>query len=184
MEEKNFVCSNCGAAHPLAEAFTMNGKLVCEDCILRYTHICESCGKRVWDTETVSDGYIVVCQSCYENRYTRCCECDRIIPSESAYYDNDEEEPYCYNCWERTVRPIHEYSYKPTPIFYGDGPRYFGVELEIDNGGKDNYAANHILDVANEMAEHLYIKSDGSLDCGMELVSHPMTLDYHMRYMP
>ena len=28
----------------------------------------------------------------------------------------------------------------------------------------------------------LYIKSDGSLDDGMELVSHPMSLDYHKSY--
>lgn len=27
--------------------------------------------------------------------------------------------------------------------------------------------------------EHIYIKSDGSLDDGMEIVSHPMTLEFH-----
>ena len=41
-----------------------------------------------------------------------------------------------------------------------------------------------ILNVANENAQNLYIKSDGSLDCGMELVTHPMTLQYHMEQMP
>ena len=161
----------------------MNGKYICEECLQAYTHVCESCGNRVWDADTVSDGNIVICRSCYESRYTHCCECNRLILSESAYYD-DDEEPYCHNCREQTMRPIHEYSYKPIPIFYGDGPRYFGVELEIDNGGKDHYAANHILNAANGNAEHLYIKSDGSLDCGMELVTHPMTLDYHMNFMP
>lgn len=183
MDNTTFVCSNCGAVHLLTEAFSMNGKYICEECLQAYTHVCESCGNRVWDADTVSDGNIVICRSCYESRYTHCCECDRLILSESAYYD-DDEEPYCHNCWEQTMRPIHEYSYKPIPIFYGDGPRYLGVELEIDNGGKDHYAANHILNAANGNAEHLYIKSDGSLDCGMELVTHPMTLDYHMNFMP
>ena len=28
----------------------------------------------------------------------------------------------------------------------------------------------------------MYIKGDGSLDDGMELVSHPMSLDYHKNY--
>lgn len=183
MDNTTFVCSNCGAVHSLTEAFSMNGKYICEECLQAYTHVCESCGNRVWDADTVSDGNIVICRSCYESRYTHCCECDRLILSESAYYD-DDEEPYCHNCWEQTMRPIHEYSYKPIPIFYGDGPRYLGVELEIDNGGKDHYAANHISNAANGNAEHLYIKSDGSLDCGMELVTHPMTLDYHMNFMP
>ena len=36
-----------------------------------------------------------------------------------------------------------------------------------------------LLEIANEGDEHIYIKSDSSLDDGMELVSHPMTLDYH-----
>jgi len=161
----------------------MNGINVCENCILEYTYICDSCGQRVWEWDTISDDHITICRSCFTNRYTRCCECDRLVPSDSANFD-DDEEPYCHNCWEQTTHPIHEYNYKPAPIFYGDGPRYFGVELEIDEGGKDSYAANHILGVANGMAEHLYIKSDGSLDCGMELVTHPMTLDYHMNYMP
>ena len=32
--------------------------------------------------------------------------------------------------------------------------------------------------------EHIYIKHDGSLDDGLEIVTHPMTLSYHMSEMP
>lgn len=31
--------------------------------------------------------------------------------------------------------------------------------------------------------ENIYIKSDGSIDDGFEIVSHPMTLDYHLNEM-
>jgi hypothetical protein len=80
---------------------------------------------------------------------------------------------------------IHDYSYKPAPIFYGDGSRYFGVELEVDEGGCDEDNAEEILDIANNFHEdRLYIKKDGSLNEGMELVSHPMTLAYHKNIMP
>ncbi len=73
------------------------------------------------------------------------------------------------------------YSYKPTPIFYGRGKRFLGVELEIDRGGKDTYNAQELLDIANTVDEQrLYIKTDSSLDEGLELVTHPMTLDYHL----
>ena len=32
--------------------------------------------------------------------------------------------------------------------------------------------------------EHIYIKHDGSLEDGMEIVTHPMTLGYHLAEMP
>ena len=61
---------------------------------------------------------------------------------------------------------------------------HFGVELEIDEGGTVNSNAQKLLDIANANAENLYIKTDGSLDEGLELVTHPMTLEYHLNEMP
>ena len=57
------------------------------------------------------------------------------------------------------------------------------MELEIDNGGKDGENARTLKDIANVRNEHIYIKSDGSIDDSFEIVSHPMTLDYHMNTM-
>ena len=73
---------------------------------------------------------------------------------------------------------------KPNPIFYGEGNRYFGIELEIDGAGRDDDFAEELLDIANARAELLYIKTDGSLDDGMELVSHPCTMNYHINEFP
>ena len=67
-------------------------------------------------------------------------------------------------------------------IFYGDSKCYFGVELEIDGAGRDSDNADEILAIANRDEEHIYIKSDGSLDDGMEIVTHPMSLDYHKQF--
>jgi hypothetical protein len=92
---------------------------------------------------------------------------------------------YCSECYHDEVdrnRSIHDYSFKPEPIFYGDSKRYFGVELEIDGAGKDSDNADEILSVGNKNDEFIYIKSDGSLDDGMELVSHPMSLDHHKNF--
>lgn len=58
------------------------------------------------------------------------------------------------------------------------------MELEIDGGGEYNDNADSILARANRSKELLYCKHDGSLDDGFELVSHPMTLPYHMASMP
>ena len=47
-----------------------------------------------------------------------------------------------------------------------------------------NSNAEKLLNIANASAENLYIKTDGSLDEGLELVTHPMTLEYHLNEMP
>lgn len=57
--------------------------------------------------------------------------------------------------------------------------------MEIDGAGERDSAANRLMDIANGSGrEHLYCKHDGSLDDGIELVTHPMTLTYHMDEMP
>jgi hypothetical protein len=58
-----------------------------------------------------------------------------------------------------------------------------GVELEFDCGGENNENAKSLLDIANKNGEHIYCKHDGSLNEGFEIVSHPMTLDYHLHEM-
>lgn len=64
-------------------------------------------------------------------------------------------------------------------------PHFFGVELAIDEGGELDYKARLLMDAANIGGKKLiYCKHDGSLECGFEIVSHPMTLDYHMNTMP
>lgn len=91
---------------------------------------------------------------------------------------------YSCHCRRMDQRTIHDYYYKPEPIFYGNGKRYFGVELEIDDGGESQSNATKILDIANSGSDLVYIKHDGSLNAGMEIITHPMTLDFHLNHMP
>ena len=60
---------------------------------------------------------------------------------------------------------------------------FYGVELEIDKGGEEHSNAQKLLDIANRNEERIYCKHDGSLNDGFEIVSHPMTLDYHINHM-
>lgn len=73
---------------------------------------------------------------------------------------------------------------KPTPVFHGTGPRFFGVELEIDEAGECTSSARALLAIANRDGAHAYCKHDGSLEEGFEIVTHPMSLDYHRTKMP
>ena len=100
------------------------------------------------------------------------------------YGDDDEEHAYCDACYRQVGAGVHDYGYKPMPIFYGDGPRYLGVELEIDEAGESGRQARRLCEAVNQDHEHIYIKHDGSLEDGLEIVTHPMTLDYHRTEMP
>ena len=177
--KEELICSHCGELIENEDYGHINREVICSDCIERYCTTCERCGTLMWDSDSYGDDYTVLCRSCYENHYTRCYECDALLHNDDSYeYDG---EYYCRECYDNVCcgDSINDYNYKPEPIFYGNGTRYFGVELEIDIGGKDCAYADEILAIANDSNEHIYIKSDGSLNDGMEIVTHPMTLDYH-----
>lgn len=85
-------------------------------------------------------------------------------------------------CWTVGSSTSTATALHPTSI--GNGPRFFGVELEIDEGGEYESKAKKLLNVANRDTENIYIKHDGSLDEGLELVTHPMSLEYQLTKMP
>ena len=184
---KSEPCSICGVVHKSEELVELDGKKLCPECLARETLVCSHCWERIWNVDNCGTLSMPLCQNCYDEHYTSCTECGRIINREDAYYEDGADEPYCYRCYEsgREHDYIEDYCYKPEPIFYGGGKRYFGVELEVDNGGEvdDNAAAVMRIGNGNGL-EHIYCKHDGSLSEGFEIVTHPMTLDYHINEMP
>ena len=181
------ICIQCGAEVRPEEAYHVAEEAVCPSCAETDTVVCSYCGERIWRENDFGDSDTALCEACYTNHYTRCNQCGRLISFSAAYYqdeDEDEETPYCSACYHECGEAIHCYSYKPVPIFHGDAPMYMGVELEVDDGGKDPAKAKKILSIFNQTGEFGYIKSDGSLDDGLELVTHPCTLEAHMREVP
>ena len=123
------------------------------------------------------------CPRCLDKITTLC----HICGARFRLIDNcgTDAVPLCKTCLDIHNRAgIRDYCHKPRPIFYGSGPRYFGVELEIDDGGEYDSSANAILSAANTDREYIYCKHDGSLDEGLEIVSHPMSVDYHLNAAP
>lgn len=181
-------CYVCGSLHPVAELTEFDDSYHCRSCLHTETVRCQRCGERIWTDANAGDDDTPVCQHCYDRYYTTCEECGRVIHQDDAYYrDEDDYEARCYACHCRQAdqRVIHDYYYKPGPVFFGDdGSRWFGVELKIDDAGENNSNAAKILDAANSGVERIYCKHDGSLNDGFEIVTHPMTMDYHMNKMP
>ncbi len=185
MQNDIIFCNRCGCEITEDTAHYFEGDYFCEECFDESTTVCTHCGERVWSEDNAGTMSMPLCDRCYDNHYTSCEECGRIIHQDYANYDDDDDYPYCDDCYSRrNSGSIRDYNYKPDPIFFGDGNRYFGVELEIDKGGKDSENAERIISAANSEADHIYIKSDGSLNDGMEIVTHPMSLDYHRVDMP
>lgn len=178
-------CELCGEIVPADELVEVsNGDMICSRCASEETVICERCGARVYTDDAENSDNMTVCRSCFDNYYTRCENCDAIISYSEAYTAHGCD--YCCDCYNSlfTNGGIRNYSYKPNPIFYGSGSRYFGVELEIDKGGEDDDNANDLMDIINADDKLIYCKHDGSLNNGFEIVTHPMTLDFHMHRMP
>ena len=179
------ICSHCGDTFPSSELYLFGSRQLCLDCLEELTVICDHCGRRFWRREVHEIQDLTLCNACLEN-YSYCSGCGRLVLSdELRYVDDDDNDGYCAECYNSHCGDgIENYYYKPKPIFYGKGFRYLGVELEIDCGGERNDRARQLMNIANDRFEHIYIKHDGSLDDGMEIVTHPMTLEYHLNEMP
>ncbi len=176
-------CEHCGRQLPIFSMLCCGEDLLCESCADELTTVCDECGERFYinSDDDCSDSINTLCRS-----YTTCDICGRVIRNKDAHYIECFDQDLCEACYykENAKEYIHDYNYKPEPEFHGTGPRFFGVELEINGSGTDEHNAKRLLGFANRNAENLYIKRDGSLDCGMELVTHPMSPDYHMKKMP
>ena len=62
---------------------------------------------------------------------------------------------------------MFNHNYKPEPVFTGNGPDFYGVELE--------YECTDGREIALPAA--FYAKRDGSLSYGVEFVSHPASIE-------
>jgi hypothetical protein len=117
----------------------------------------------------ISLEYGIDCTGCVRVKYS--------YVSDSYYLDNNRVEVAPEIIPNTPVTPsmngVHNYSYKPDPIFLGTGS-YFGVELEYKGT-----LTQEMVDKLNQY-DSIYLKKDSSVD--IEIVSHPMSLDFHKGY--
>ena len=184
---ETFICSRCHEEHSITDCTFFDNENLCPECVEEHTCICSHCGNRIWQNDSHCDEYLILCQHCHDTYYDTCADCGRLVDlSDLHYLSESSYDGYCESCYNRRTNGagVRSYCYKPAPIFYGAGPRFLGVELEIDNGGECDSNANLIQEVGNADHEHIYIKHDGSLHDGLEIVTHPMSLGYHLYEMP
>lgn len=171
-------CWRCGACGPVGDAGH------CHDCD-RYMADCAGCGDTIDTEESVGVGGGAWCESCACDHLERCPDC--------GTWADPDDGPAC-NCASALV---NSYGFKPAPAFRslagaevvtswhapaddttGRDALVMGVEIEIESTGGGYAAGLRNLAAAGWITEEFaYLKSDGSLCDGVEIVTHPATLD-------
>ena len=188
--EKTFICDCCGKEHPVSDRHEIHrGDVLCSQCVQLHTVQCSHCGKYLYRDDNEGDTCTPLCYPCFQRLGCSICDrCGRLLRAGEACYDSEDDDiPYCCDCYNRrrSEAIIHDYCYRPVPIFYGKGPRYFGIELEIDGAGERTDYAAKILDAGNcNGKQYIYAKHDGSLDDGFEIVSEAADLNCHLNEIP
>lgn len=168
-----------------------NNRYVCQRCADNNYYRCDVCDEYISSSHALQmTGDQTICNRCFNNgEYSQCNHCNTVFPWGDGYNDDEDDdggEHYCCSECYNYAHPhgeIYSYNYKPDAIFYKASAEttptgYYGVELEIDNG--DLTRTGNISDITDA----LYLKRDGSLNNGVEIVTHPCTLDYHLNVFP
>ena len=194
LDDNYSFCEHCEEYHPADEAVEVHARTRygydvqywCDVCALDHATVCDDCGERWADSDIIGSGAgPYLCPRCWESGdWVECAECGRIVRYEDTY--TDELDYYCHDCWRgrEGADAIHEYGYKPAPIFASRQRerdiallRKYGIELEVDNGDDREETAKAVTEASEG---RIYCKRDGSLSDGFEIVTHPATLAYHL----
>lgn len=106
-------------------------------------------------------------------------ECGSIAHIDDVYYWESDGEYHFSPEEDESI--IENYSYRPYPQFKHckneniKNTPFYGIELEVEN--KSNKLSRS--DMAERLQNsHLYFKSDGSLQDGFEIVTHPLSFNW------
>ena len=210
--ENNYcTCEDCGEIIPYCDAVAIHDSrriivcYVCEDCADNNYYQCEDCGRWFTENAVYTDDYDnVVCTRCFDyNGWNTCEDCGLLTHD---LYEGDDGEYYCESCFgdhqsEFSTRiadcndadngaAIHNYGYKPRADIRKranerDTELTFGIEDEVDSPDyRMSEKAIPTAEAIKALTDRVYMKRDGSLSTGFEIVSHPGTLAHHMYEMP
>lgn len=150
---------------------------------------CDDCGGLYDQNDSDANEAVGACAVCAQDYAF--CERHEIHYRMGDDYCSycDEEEGY-----DEDSGLVHDYSYRPSPSFYQIATTGFprtssseprrtavtGFELEMEASECDSYDG---ASLATELYDGVaYLKHDGSLNNGFEMVTHPMTIDYINKY--
>ncbi len=139
---------------------------MCHNCVGLHQN-CDSCGDLFHENTMRSHQEYTYCEICFDNLIGYCNDCEETYRRSEL-----DRDGYCIECREPNSN-IHEWDYQPRYKFYGKGPLYFGIELEIEFHGQ-----NPDILIAAADQPYFFLKHDGSICEGAEVVSHPASFKW------
>jgi len=171
-------CAGCGEIIRIEDSEEAFGDNYCRNCFDRRFRYCDYCDE-LFDIDDLQEvnGYYC-CEHCFDQNFSYCDSCGGIFEHEDIFYHEATGQYVCEACYSDLDEPVHEYSYKPEPVFNKEkweNTVYLGVELEVEGS---RYKANDFIGFVERIAgeDRLYLKHDGSIGEGFEIVTHPHTL--------
>lgn len=137
---------------------------------------CNQCSTYCQTDNMYSHNGAYYCEGCEEEYWRWCDECDESYHVDDRWehdHDDNNDDEYSNSC-------IHNYSYKPNPVFFGTDKFHMGFELEVEAKGNTNRYDGAEL-VQGMLGAHAYMKEDGSLEEGFEIVTHPHALSVYQK---
>lgn len=198
-DEEVVSCENCdNALNPNDDYMEL---VLCSECVMT----CDSCEEPMHNNAR-SDGrrFSNYCKNC-EDDFFVCESCTNVTSCDEQTYINDRDAIYCSYCTSdcsycehcdttnadgcdcvSNEDGIYEYDYKPNPVFHfnrADDKIYFGFELEVESVHSD---IGDGVDIVRRYTDEnlVYLKQDGSINYGFEIVTHPMTHEWAMSKFP
>ena len=181
-------CQDCGALEEKERIKIVGGrKRVCHSCFRTYSR-CFGCGAHhktpdmnltilsvKIDSSIYTDMTQPLCFGCFST-LTHCSCCGK---RELAKNISKEK---CYTCNQILSTPIHQWSFKPAPIFRAlpterikKDTLFFGVEWEVENHTEFSHES-HIKKLHTFFPPtFFYCKTDSSIHHGFEIVTQPFT---------
>jgi len=184
----HIVHGNCAwTCHECAEKYVYRGTYAAERNLLNNQWHCIKC----FDTENTDYSQCEACSTYYSDDLIysdyygdyRCSQCyNEYIECQDCGYEYSEDDGHSCDNDDEGSSYIYNYSYKPSPRFFGDDRVYMGIELEVEASQRRSNlheGAEYVATFADH-GSRLYLKSDGSLSYGFEVVTHPHSLkEYH-----
>jgi hypothetical protein len=163
-----------------AEFTQIEGDLRCDSCTSEFYDAnggahnylsCPSCDDIIHRDNCSWFSDSLYCEICTDNYVHECNDCGE------QYWDGNG-----HDCSEDEDNgSIHSYSYRPSPYFFGEGQYHLGFELEVEARNSSRYEGASLVE--GILGSHAYMKDDGSLSDGFEIVTHPHTLsDYQTAF--
>ena len=136
------------------------------------------------------------CQDCVDEHFCYCESCESNFHMDFIQWTSNEMA-MCGDCYDNRYRPIHSYDYVPQPLNFWTATKtgglrladsssnfldlkridrlFYGIELEVESS--ERRSRTEIAGDISGGERFLFCKSDGSLDNGFEIVSHPMSFE-------